>query len=128
MSDEPVDWTKDKFGQGIPSGIRYDKMRDNNNFDPIQQETLYNYTERLYKWIKNIEEINLNAHIFGRKTWYTHRDPTACWLCDTITIHWKLHETLRNIQSTLPNDGKDHIFTSSSTTGTLTLTHDVNRV
>ncbi len=122
-TNPPVDWTKDRFGQGIPSGIRYDKMRDTHNFDPIENESLYNYTERLYQWIKNLEDINLNAHVFGRKTWFTHRDPTSCWLCDTITIHWKLHETLRNIQSTLPNDGKDHIF-KLSPQNTLTLTHN----
>ncbi len=118
---EPVDWTKDRFGQGIPEGIQYDKMRDNNNFKPIINESLHSYTERLYQWIKTYEDINLTAHVHGRKVWFTHRNPTNCWLCDYITISWILHETLRNIQETLPNDGKDHVFTLINNKVTLLL-------
>lgn len=122
---ENHDWTQDKFGQGIPSGINYDKMRDTNNFNPIENESLHSYTERLYSWIKNIEEVNLNAHVHGRKVWFTHRNPTSCWLCDTITIHWKLHETLIHIRETLPNSGKLHHFKSNGKTLSLIQTEEL---
>lgn len=106
MVEDNQPWNQDRFGNHIPSDTRYDKMRDTSNFDAIENETLEGYVDRIYNWIKNQEQINTTAHIYGRKMWYTHKNPTTCWICDDITIQWKLFEVLQNISKMLPPDTK----------------------
>ncbi len=111
-SDSSTDWSLDKFGQAQPPGSLYaNQLRKNDIVKPIENETVAGFTTRIMNMIQKQEEINTQAHIYGRKTWFTHRTPSTCWLCDDINYMWQLFESLVAICESLPNKGTSHVYT-----------------
>lgn len=102
MVIETPDWNKDKFGTTIEGTTNYFRRRDSSKFNPIVGETLAGYNRRLANLIKEQEEINTSAHIYGRKTWFTHRTPSECWICNEINMMW----TVSDVLSTVPQAEK----------------------
>lgn len=83
-----VDWNRDRYGNHVESVERFFKRRLDTmaNLSPIDGETYRGWIERQHKTVKNWEDVNVGAHIYGRKMWHTHKNPSGCWICDGITI------------------------------------------
>lgn len=112
---ETPDWNKDKFGTPMEGTDRYFKRRESGNYQPIDGETLSGYSRRLSNQIlPKLEETNTSAHIYGRKTWFTHRTPSECWICEELNVMWYMQEILHMIPQ-----GDDLVF--RTTKGKLTL-------
>lgn len=110
---ETPNWNKDKFGTVIEGTKNYFRHRteDLTSFAPFEGEAIDGYCRRIMEKIKKWEEVNLEAHVYnGRKMWYTHMNPSGCWICDGINYLWILHETTQQIGNLFPNppifDGK----------------------
>ncbi len=91
---ETPNWNMDKFGVAQPSGQQYLGKRESEAFTPIENELLSGYCRRLLALIQKQETVNTQAHIYGRKTWFTHKTPSTCWLCDDINVMWMMYEVL----------------------------------
>lgn len=89
--DYPTDWSQDRFGRPMEGTPRYGELRGSDKFAPVENETLIGYVLRMEKMIKNQEEVNTTAHIYGRKTWFTHRTPSECWICEDVNAMWQLY-------------------------------------
>ncbi len=106
MTIETPNWNVDKFGEKQGSTFyNRDKRENNNAYTPIEGETLSGYCRRMATLIQKLEEINLNAHTgrAGTKMWFTHRTPSACWICDQLNVMWFLYETMTLMSNTHPN-------------------------
>ena len=113
MVIEKTNWNLDKFGHPIEGSKNYMRHRkeDLGQFNPIEGESLDTYQRRIMNKIKQWEEINLEAHVYnGRKMWYTHKNPSGCWICDGINYLWILQETINQVANLYENppifDGK----------------------
>lgn len=99
-------WQRDRYSDRPESQNRYYQVRHSNNFDPVEHERIDTYLQRFAKFIKEYESINIESHIYGRKIWYTHKNPSGCWMCDSITILWLLFDHLDNMSKTLVTQKK----------------------
>lgn len=120
-----VDWSRDRYGNHVESTQRYYQYRKDNllDFQPIDGEAADGYTRRIANMLQKWENINTEAHIYGRKMWHTHKNPSGCWLCDGITILWMLYETYNMVCQSLPDNGRFHTFQHKD--GKLTLVQTV---
>lgn len=98
MAYETPDWNKDKFGTPMEGTKRYYQRRNSGKYQPIEGETVGGYARRLQNQIiPTLEETNTTAHIYGRKTWFTHRTPSECWICEELNVMWYMVEILQMI-------------------------------
>ena len=102
--DDDEDWSVDRFGNHKAAGdTRYFQPRTSEKFNPIDNETVTGYIRRLLRLIKEQEDINTSAHIYGRKMWFTHKTPSECWICNEINIMWIQQEVMQRIANILPH-------------------------
>lgn len=108
---ETPNWNQDKFGAYQEEGNRFYKHRIDGLIDlqPIDNEIVEGYTRRIANKIKTIEDTAMEAHVYGRKMWYTHKQP-RCFICDLIATSWLLYEQYNMICQALPDKGTKHIF------------------
>lgn len=86
--DNSDDFNRDKYGNNVEATKRYFEKRDEllEQIQPLPGEMLWARIKRLQHIAHRWEEINLQSHIYGRKIWFTHKNPSSCWLCDGIII------------------------------------------
>lgn len=108
---ETPNWNQDKFGAYQEEGNRFYKHRVDGLLDlkPIDNEIIEGYTRRIANKLKQLEDVAMEAHVYGRKMWYTHKQP-RCFICDLISSVWLLYEQYNMICQALPENGRQHIF------------------
>ncbi len=74
---------------------------ENYNLDRGDGETLGSYRQRLQKFIERIEWQS-GGHI----TWYTHKNPAGCWICDIIQVARRLDDVAKDLVQRDPESSK----------------------
>ena len=76
-----VDWNIDNFNKKLEETSNYINLpRQSHSFIPVEKETVDNYMNRLSKVVEELNQISNNAHIYGKRMWYTHKTPSQCWI------------------------------------------------
>lgn len=83
-----TDWNIDNYANRLEAsqGYNLDKQRQSVSFIPFVKETFRNYKIRLEKATEELSNINMQAHVYGKKMWYTHKTPSQCWICEQNNI------------------------------------------
>ncbi len=116
------DWSKDKFGNHqSANNARFSEIRTSDKFKPIDREGLHGYYQRLLKLAAEQENTNLGAHVYGRKMWFTHKNPSECWICQDLNIMWQIITSLSVVNDYLQEHDIHLYFTSNPKTGQLYL-------
>ncbi len=79
--------------------------RHSEALQPLQNETLSQYVQRMTVTVKELTTIS-DAHIYGRKVWWTHSSPSPCWICD-------LRDFVNIIHQILLESDKLHLLTAT---------------
>lgn len=83
-----MDWNIDNFNKKLEesTGYNFNKQRQSSTFIPYEHETLGTYIIRLERASEELNEISNQAHIYGKRMWYTHKTPSQCWICEHNNI------------------------------------------
>ena len=88
---------KPEFIADIPA-----RIKSNVIYSPVAGETLEIYLKRANTQISHVEQVAINAHIYGAKVWWCHRQAGDCFICLLIQING----ILRDILLQIPSSGK----------------------
>ncbi len=68
--------------QSVTRGSIYDRPKLDQGYIAGNGEHLSSYVSRL----KSIVQSNRSAYAPMHETWYTHRAPNPCWICNSLDV------------------------------------------
>ncbi len=74
--------------EGVDLGRHEKKPLSTHKCAPKEGQTFEDYAKELLTHVKYANDKNYQVHIenMGRKSWWTHRSPAGCFMCEDVNL------------------------------------------